>query len=108
MPFIAEADLQVRCPRPHEYVSTFRALRRSPNEMTEVDKGWPTWPSHSQPCPSSSTGASRERIGDRFLYDQTANLPTVKKRDNYYAKLDAKKYGKDAVPTSILQESVKN
>lgn len=32
----------------------------------------------------------------------------MKKRDNYYAKLDAEKYGKDAVPTNILQESVKN
>lgn len=70
----------------------------------------PTCPSHGQPCPSSSTRGSRERFGNRqlCLSVQKANPFTVKKRDNYYAKLDAKKYGKDAVPTDILQESVKN
>lgn len=33
------------------------------------------------------------------------DTPAVKKRDNYYAKLDAEKYGADAVPTNILQEA---
>ncbi|EKD02770.1 cytochrome-c oxidase [Trichosporon asahii var. asahii CBS 8904] len=44
--------------------------------------------------------------GYAFWYG--VHVPMMKKRDNYYAKLDAKKYGKDAVPTDILQESVKN